>query len=91
MNSIKTFIQEHPDMKFIVGMYLMGSKEQYGDDCLFEIAVNEDEENEFVRKHEVSGYTLVDGNYFGNFATEFRACFMVFKKKKQKSDTPKNE
>ena len=42
MESIKKFVQEHPDMKFIVEMYLMDSKEQYGDDCLFEIAKNEE-------------------------------------------------
>lgn len=82
MNSIKKFIQEHPDMKFIVGMYLMGSIEQYGEDYLFEIAKSDDEEKEFVRKYQESGYSLVDNNYFGKMRGGLKACFMVFKKLK---------
>ena len=81
MNSIKKFIETHPDMKFIVGMYLMGSKEQFGEDCQFEIAMDDKEENEFVQKYQKSGYSLVDNNYFGEMRKGLKACFMVFKKK----------
>jgi len=75
---IKKFITQHPDMSFIIMMYVTGSQLQFGDSCQFEIALTCEEESELIQHYKEQGYSLADANYFGNFRWNFRACFMTF-------------
>ena len=82
MNSIQKFLEVHPDMKFIVEMYVIGSAEQFGEDCRFEIATNQKEEANFATQYQEKGFKLVDANHFGSMRGDVSACMMVFKKKR---------
>lgn len=76
MNSINSFISKYPDLKMVVGLYMMAYDEQFNKECVYEIAMNDDEEQQLTERYKRLGYKIADTDYFGQ--SDLVALFMVF-------------
>ena len=76
MNSITSFVSKYPDLKMVVGLYMMAYDELYNKESVYEITMNDVEENQFIEKYKSLGYKIADTDYFGQ--SDLVALFMVF-------------
>lgn len=76
MNSITSFICKYPDLKKVVGLYMMAYDELFNKECVYEIAMTDVEEHQFAERYKRLGYKIADTDYFGR--SDVRALFMVF-------------